>query len=80
METTTKNTEIQKRNKYFKLFPVLFSIVVALLLLCSELDDERGDTVGIVVAFLFVSCLLVHHGCVLMQKDKKKPIRIMLVR
>jgi hypothetical protein len=58
METTNKNTEIQKRNKSFRLFPVLFSVVVALLLLCSELDDERGDTIGIVVAFLFVSCLL----------------------
>ena len=40
---------------------------------------KGGDTVGIVVAFLFASCLLVDHGYVLMQKDRKKPTRIMLV-
>ena len=41
---------------------------------------KGGDTVGIVVAFLIASCLLVDHGCVLMQKDRKKPMRIMLVQ
>jgi uncharacterized membrane protein affecting hemolysin expression len=39
-----QQTKIQKykiETNTFKLFPVLFSIVVALLLLCSELDDGR---------------------------------------